>query len=67
MVGALPVASLHGRDDELRALDAVLDRVVSGRSTVLLLEGEAGIGKSRLLHERWTGLVAGTCGRLGTW
>jgi DNA-binding CsgD family transcriptional regulator/tetratricopeptide (TPR) repeat protein len=51
MVGALPVASLHGRDDELRALDAVLDRVVSGRSTVLLLEGEAGIGKSRLLGE----------------
>ena len=49
MAGAIPVRSLHGRDDELGEIAGALDEVASGRSTVLLVEGEAGIGKSRLL------------------
>ena len=51
MTGAGPVRGLHGRDDELGVIVGALDEVVSGRSAVLLIEGEAGIGKSRLLHD----------------
>ena len=51
MAGAIPVRLLHGRDDELGVIVGVLDAVASGRSAVLLVEGEAGIGKSRLLHD----------------
>jgi DNA-binding CsgD family transcriptional regulator len=40
---------LYGRDRERAALDAYLDRVRGGRSAVLLLRGEAGIGKTALL------------------
>jgi ABC-type transport system substrate-binding protein/class 3 adenylate cyclase len=42
---------LVGRDRELAAIDDVLGRVTAGTGGVLLLTGEAGIGKSRLLHE----------------
>jgi predicted ATPase len=42
---------LRGRDRELRALGEALDRVASGRSATVLVEGEAGIGKTRLLAE----------------
>ncbi len=42
-------ATLPGRDAELRALDAALDRVRGGRPEVVVVEGEAGIGKTRLL------------------
>ncbi len=49
MAGAIPVRSLHGRDAELGVIADVLDEVTRGRSAVLLVEGEAGIGKSRLL------------------
>lgn len=41
---------LFGRDDETRLLADGLDRVASGRLAVVLLEGEAGIGKTRLLE-----------------
>ncbi len=51
MTGAGPVRLLHGRDDELGVIAGALDEVASGRSAVLLIEGEAGIGKSRLLHD----------------
>jgi len=37
-----------GRDDELRSLDASLDRPAAGGLAALVLEGEAGIGKSTL-------------------
>jgi AAA ATPase domain len=40
---------LYGRDRERTALDRYLDRVRGGRSAVLLLRGEAGIGKTALL------------------
>lgn len=42
---------LVGRDRELAATRAAIDAVKSGTGGVLLLTGEAGIGKSRLLGE----------------
>ncbi len=47
---------LTGRDKELQQLDALAERVWRGAGQVLLLSGEAGVGKSRLAVElvrRW--------------
>jgi tetratricopeptide (TPR) repeat protein len=44
-------ASLIGRTGELELLENVIGRVEAGASAFVLLEGEAGIGKSRLLSE----------------
>ncbi|RKT86471.1 regulatory protein, luxR family [Saccharopolyspora antimicrobica] len=41
---------LHGRDEELAAVDRVLVGARAGRSGVLVVRGEAGIGKSALLE-----------------
>jgi len=46
-----PVPLLRGRETELRVLGEALDRVASGNLAILLIEGEAGIGKTRLLKE----------------
>jgi DNA-binding SARP family transcriptional activator len=46
------VSVLPGRQRELAALDAALEVAVAGQVELLLVEGEAGIGKSRLL-ETW--------------
>jgi predicted ATPase len=46
-----PLTALYGRADEVRALGAALDRLTSGRPALALVEGEAGIGKTRLLSE----------------
>jgi hypothetical protein len=46
---ALPVTELRGRGHECGSLDRLLDDVHSGRSRVLVLRGEAGVGKSALL------------------
>ena len=43
------LTSLYGRRRECAALDGLLDRVRGGRSGVLVLRGEAGIGKTALL------------------
>ena len=51
MAAAAPVSRLHGRDAEVRALGDCLDVLASGRPAVALIEGEAGIGKTRLLAE----------------
>src|SRR5215468_10914592 len=40
-----------GRVDELAALDAVFERVRDGRPSTVLIGGEAGVGKSRLVSE----------------
>ena len=42
---------LVGRDGELAALDAVLSDVLDGRQEIVLLAGEAGIGKTSLARE----------------
>jgi DNA-binding CsgD family transcriptional regulator len=44
-----PLTSLHGRRNECAALDGLLASVRGGRSAVLVLRGEAGIGKTALL------------------
>ena len=48
-----------GRDSELQMLAGCLHRVVNGRADGVFIEGEAGIGKSRLVHEALDGFVAG--------
>jgi DNA-binding CsgD family transcriptional regulator len=44
-------ATIRGRDAELGALGEQLDRVRSGSGAILLIEGAAGMGKSRLIGE----------------
>jgi DNA-binding CsgD family transcriptional regulator/tetratricopeptide (TPR) repeat protein len=44
-----PVPRLRGRQTEIAALSEALDRVASGRYATVLIDGEAGIGKTRLL------------------
>jgi class 3 adenylate cyclase len=43
--------ALIGRQSELAQLTAYLDNVQAGENCVLLIQGEAGIGKSRLVEE----------------
>jgi predicted ATPase len=40
-----------GRVEELAALDAAFERVRRGQPSAVLIGGEAGVGKSRLLGE----------------
>jgi serine/threonine protein kinase/tetratricopeptide (TPR) repeat protein len=42
---------LHGRDREIAALRAAYDRARAGDGRVVLIDGEAGIGKTRLVDE----------------
>jgi DNA-binding CsgD family transcriptional regulator len=46
---AAPAGPLRGRGPEVEILGEVLDRVSAGRPALALIEGEAGIGKTRLL------------------
>jgi DNA-binding SARP family transcriptional activator len=46
-----PPSGLVGRDAELAQLRAALDEVWSGATRVLIVEGEPGIGKTRLVEE----------------
>jgi hypothetical protein len=48
--GASGLTPLVGRDEELEFLLARWEQVKEGRGQVVLLSGEAGIGKSRLVH-----------------
>jgi class 3 adenylate cyclase/tetratricopeptide (TPR) repeat protein/ABC-type phosphate transport system ATPase subunit len=47
-----------GRDSDLKVLNELLERARSGRGQVVSVVGEAGVGKSRLLHEFRRGLRA---------
>ncbi len=58
------LTSLCGRRSECAALDGLLDRVRGGRSAVLVLRGEAGIGKTALLRyvtDRAAGFSVARC------
>jgi DNA-binding CsgD family transcriptional regulator len=49
MVGGTRGPPLRGRGDELAAIGARLDEVRSGVGSVIIVEGRAGLGKTRLL------------------
>jgi predicted ATPase len=51
MATLAPTSPLRGRAVELRTLVDALGRAAGGRPAVVIVEGEAGIGKSRLLAE----------------
>jgi DNA-binding CsgD family transcriptional regulator len=47
---AVQAPAFRGRARERQVLDSLLGRVRSGESAVLVIRGEAGIGKSELMH-----------------
>ncbi|HUP71836.1 MAG TPA: BTAD domain-containing putative transcriptional regulator [Acidimicrobiales bacterium] len=47
----LPTVSLVGREREMRAVEPAIDDLLNSRGRIVLLAGEAGIGKSRLADE----------------
>jgi predicted ATPase len=49
-------ATTFGRDDELRQLLALADKARSGESISILVHGEAGVGKTRLVSDLGAGL-----------
>ena len=51
MAVTAPTPGLHGREAEVSTLSQALDQAVSGRLAVVLVEGEAGIGKTRLVAD----------------
>ncbi|WP_050758201.1 ATP-binding protein [Xylanimonas cellulosilytica] len=53
-------ATLVGRAAELAALDAALTDALAGRPRTVLVTGEAGIGKTRLVGELTARVAAGT-------
>src|SRR5215475_5811058 len=68
VVGRISSPVFVGRRSELAALDEVLARAGTGAGSMVLVEGEAGIGKSRLMarlesRARAAGLavLAGEC------
>jgi predicted ATPase len=60
------VGELLGRREERAALDRVVADVLAGASRVLVLRGEAGVGKSALL-DYLSGQIASEAGRGGGW
>src|SRR5262245_62238231 len=49
-VAAETGSALLGRRDEQQAIDRLLERVRSGRGGVLVVRGEAGVGKTSMLE-----------------
>jgi hypothetical protein len=46
-----PSPRLRGREEALKALGDAFARVIAGHLTIVVVEGEAGIGKTRLLAD----------------
>jgi predicted ATPase len=72
MSGGFTSQAFIGRADELQRLGAALERAEQGRPRLVLLAGEAGVGKTRLLLEfadqarrRGARVLAGGCVELG--
>jgi hypothetical protein len=72
MAGGFTPQAFIGRADELQQLAATLDRAEQGRPQLVLLAGEAGVGKTRLLlefadqaHRRGVRVLTGGCVELG--
>jgi predicted ATPase len=72
MAGGFTSQEFIGRAAELQRLEAVLDRAEQGRPQVVLLAGDAGVGKTRLLlaladraGRRGVRVLAGGCVELG--
>jgi DNA-binding CsgD family transcriptional regulator len=51
VAGSLVSPVLVGRQGELRSLSRALEHVLGGAQVTVLVGGEAGVGKSRLVHE----------------
>src|SRR5215467_2463705 len=56
MAKGCDATSLVGREAELVVLDRLAGDAVAGRGRAVIIEGEAGIGKSRLVAEAVAGL-----------
>ncbi len=50
-MASVSVRGFHGRDAELTLIQGELDRLTDGAEAVVVVEGAAGMGKSRLLSE----------------
>jgi|HubBroStandDraft_6_1064221.scaffolds.fasta_scaffold02019_9 class 3 adenylate cyclase/tetratricopeptide (TPR) repeat protein len=57
--GAKALSTFVGRDEELTQLSRALDRAWAGRAQAVALVADAGMGKSRLLHEFLGSLAPG--------
>jgi DNA-binding CsgD family transcriptional regulator/tetratricopeptide (TPR) repeat protein len=51
MLGTSREPTLRGRDDQIGELRSAVDSAMAGRLSVVVIEGEAGIGKTRLLDQ----------------
>jgi class 3 adenylate cyclase/tetratricopeptide (TPR) repeat protein len=63
-------APLVGREAQMRVLDSALREAVAGRGSVIVLTGEPGLGKTRLVQEcrkRFIAWVGAHSGRLPLW
>src|SRR5579863_388362 len=49
---------LVGRIQELKILNESFNKMLSGKGSVLFLTGEAGLGKTTLIHEWWKTLTS---------
>jgi predicted ATPase len=72
MAGESPSSAFIGRAVELGQLEATLDRAEQGRPQVVLVAGDAGVGKTRLLlalgeraRRRGMRVLSGGCVELG--
>jgi tetratricopeptide (TPR) repeat protein len=72
VIASLISPVLVGREAELQALEAAFSRAMEGSATAAIVGGEAGVGKSRLVHEvaeraraRGARVLTGVCVEFG--